>query len=310
VINLPSGPIPQHIGGRASHRQFGARILGDRNHEPASRRAESDGGAIAPELSPARLVAGVALSIAIALAARRVGALSARGSVAAIGVGIAAFATGWPWALLLLVYFLSSIALTRYHASLKAAAMSAVVAKGGPRDTTQVLANGGVFGLAGVLWLVTGWEGWRAVAAGALAAAASDTWATEIGALAKREPRSLVTWRRVPTGTSGGVSLRGLAAAVAGAAFVALTVLVIGWPRSAVVAAFAGGLAGSTIDSLLGATLQQRRWCDRCNAFTERTTHRCGAPTRMSGGVPGLDNDMVNALSTVAGGLLGLLVAR
>ena len=288
----------------------GAHTLGDRNHEPASRRPGSDGGAIALELSLVRLVAGVALSTAIALGARRVGALSGRGSVAAIAVGIVAFATGWSWASLLLLYFVSSIALTRYRASTKAAVTGAVVAKGGARDATQVLANGGVFALGAVLWLSTGWHGWRAAAAGALAAAASDTWATEIGTLARRAPRSLVTWRPVPTGTSGGVSLPGFAAAIAGAAFVGLAVLALGWPRSAAMAALVGGVAGSTIDSLLGATLQQRRWCDRCNVATERTTHGCGATTRIVGGIAWLDNDTVNALSTVAGGLLGLVVAR
>jgi uncharacterized protein (TIGR00297 family) len=298
------------LAARASPRRSARAHSGDCNHEPASRGAGSDGGAIAVELSIARLVAGVALSTAIALAARRVGALSGRGSAAAIAVGIAAFATGWLWALLLLIYFVSSIALTRYRASVKAVATGAVVAKGGPRDATQVLANGGVFALAGVLWLVSAWDGWRAVAAGALAAAASDTWATEIGTLARRAPRSLVTWRRVSTGTSGGVSLPGISAAVAGAAFVSLAVSALGWPRSTAVAAFVGGLAGSTIDSLLGATLQQRRWCDRCSAATERVIHGCGARTRIVGGIRWLDNDTVNALSTVAGGLLGLLAAR
>lgn len=207
-----------------------------------------------------------------------------------------------------MIYFVSSVALTRYRASAKVAYTSGVVAKGGPRDAIQVLANGGVFALAGLLWLVTGWDGWRALGVGALAAAASDTWATEIGTLARHQPRSLVTWGHVPTGTSGGVSAPGLAAAVAGAAFVALAALALGWPRNVAAAALAGGVAGSTIDSLIGATVQQRRWCDRCNASTERAIHACGATTRIVGGIAWLDNDVVNALSTVTGGLLGLLV--
>jgi uncharacterized protein (TIGR00297 family) len=249
------------------------------------------------------------LATLIALAARRVGTLSAAGSVAAMAVGTAAVAAGWRWGGLLVLYFVSSVALTRFRASAKAARIGALIAKGGPRDAAQVLANGGVFALGAVLWLVSGWEGWRTLGTAALAAAASDTWATEVGTLAGRPPRSIVSWAPVPTGTSGGISFPGVMAAVAGAALIAIAALILGWPRSAVVASFAGGITGSTIDSLLGATVQARRWCDRCNAPTERETHSCSAGTRIVGGISWLDNDAVNALSTAAGGLMGLLLA-
>ncbi|MFN2564323.1 MAG: DUF92 domain-containing protein [Gemmatimonadaceae bacterium] len=244
----------------------------------------------------------------IALVARRVRVLSAGGSAAAIGVGVAATVAGWSWAFLLVLYFISSVGLTQYRAAAKAARTEAVGAKGGARDARQVIANGGVFALAAVFWLVSGWDGWRALGAGALAAATSDTWATEVGTLAGRAPRSVVSGRRVPTGTSGAVSAAGLAAAVAGAAFLALAALAVEWPAGAAAAGFAGGIAGSTIDSLLGATLQARRWCDACCAPTERETHVCGSCTRVVGGIAWLDNDAVNALSTAAGGVLGLLV--
>jgi uncharacterized protein (TIGR00297 family) len=274
----------------------------------ARARARRDGGPIAPELSVTRLVIGVVLATLIALTARRVGTLSPTGSTAALAVGGAAAAAGWSWAVLLMLYFVSSTALTRFRAAAKAARTEAVVAKGGARDAVQVLANGGVFALAAIVWLASGWEGWRALGAGALAAAASDTWATEVGTLAGRPPRSIVSWRHVPTGTSGGVSAPGIVAAVAGAALVALAALAVGWPRNTAVAGLAGGIAGSTIDSLLGATLQARRWCDRCKTATERKTHGCGATTRVVGGFAWLDNDAVNALSTACGGLLGLLL--
>jgi uncharacterized protein (TIGR00297 family) len=205
------------------------------------------------------------------------------------------------------VYFTSSVALTRVRASAKAARTDAVVAKGGPRDAIQVLANGLVFASAAGLWIVTAWEGWRLLGAGALAAAASDTWATEVGTLARREPRSVLTWRPVPTGTSGGVSGPGSLAAIAGAAFIALVAVAVGWPWEAALSAVVGGVAGSTVDSLLGATVQQRRWCDRCNSSTERATHACGARTRLVAGISWIDNDVVNVTSTLAGALLGLL---
>jgi len=274
------------------------------NHEPASRRH-----AQALDLNAVPIAVGVTLATLIALVAWRTGALSSTGSAAAFGLGTASVAAGWSWATLLVMYFVSSVMLTRYHASTKAARAGTVVAKGGPRDAAQVLANGSVFALAGVLWLVSGWEPWHSLGAGALAAAASDTWATEVGTLARRPPRSIASWRQVPTGTSGGVSARGVFAAVGGAAFIGAAALALGWPRAAAVAALAGGIGGSTIDSLLGATVQVRRWCDRCNAPTERTTHACGSATRVVGGIAWIDNDAVNTLSTAAGGLLALLLS-
>jgi uncharacterized protein (TIGR00297 family) len=222
-------------------------------------------------------------------------------------VGTVTVAAGWSWAVLLVVYFGSSVALTRFRAGVKAFRTDSVVAKGGPRDATQVLANGFVFALAAALWLVTAWEGWRAIGVGALAAAASDTWATEIGTLSRNEPRSVLTWRPVPTGTSGGVSAAGAVAAIAGSVFIALVTITLGWPREAPWSAFVGGVAGSTVDSLLGATVQQRRWCDQCDSPTERARHRCGVATRFVGGMPWIDNDVVNVTSTLAGALLGLL---
>jgi uncharacterized protein (TIGR00297 family) len=256
-----------------------------------------------------RVVIGLVLATIAALTAHRMGALTTAGATAAAVVGAVAAAAGWSWALLLVLYFASSVALTRFGQSAKVARTSDVVEKGGTRDAAQVIANGGVVAVAALLWVATGAEAWRALGAGALAAAASDTWATEIGMLAARAPRSIVSWRPVPAGTSGAVSAAGLAAAGAGAAFVALAAYALGWPRETALAALAGGVAGSTTDSLLGASLQVRRWCDRCGLATERDTHTCGTPSRVVGGARWLDNDAVNAVGTAAGGLLAVLVS-
>jgi uncharacterized membrane protein len=65
----------------------------------------------------------------------------------------------------------------------------------------------------------------------------------------------------------------------------------------------AGGVVGALADSLIGATVQARRWCDACGVATERVRHDCGSPTRTAGGVSGLDNDMVNLFSGILGGV-------
>jgi hypothetical protein len=46
-------------------------------------------------------------------------------------------------------------------------------------------------------------------------------------------------------------------------------------------------------------------WCPRCQTETERKRHRCGTPTVRMRGLPWLDNDGVNAVSTLAGAAVG-----
>ena len=69
-----------------------------------------------------------------------------------------------------------------------------------------------------------------------------------------------------------------------------------------------GGFIGSALDSLLGATLQDQRWCDTCEKATEQRVHRCGSATRSVRGVSWIDNDVVNLSCAVTGGLLAWVV--
>jgi uncharacterized membrane protein len=141
-----------------------------------------------------------------------------------------------------------------------------------------------------------------------LAASAADTWATEIGTLAGRNPVSIISGRTVPAGTSGGVSLVGTLASIVGALFIAAGAALARWPVSFTAIAL-GGLAGAVADSLLGATLQTRRWCDVCAKSTERSVHDCGNLTRRIGGLRALDNDAVNAVCSSVGALVTLLLS-
>jgi uncharacterized protein (TIGR00297 family) len=259
-----------------------------------------------------RALAGLAVACVIAIAARRARALSPSGAVAAVVIGTATLMAGWSWGALLIAFFVSSTLLSRLGAARKASRTEGIVAKGGQRDAIQVIANGALFAAAGVGALVGGspaWPGWAALGAGALAAAAADTWATEIGTLAARPPRSIISGQPVPPGTSGGITTLGTLAAVAGACFVAGSAAAFGWPPRVALAGAAGGFAGAMADSLLGATLQAHRWCDRCGVATERTTHSCGHATRPSGGVPWLDNDAVNLLCAGLGAAVALALA-
>jgi uncharacterized protein (TIGR00297 family) len=257
-----------------------------------------------------RALAGFVLAAVIAVVARRTRSLTSSGAVAATAIGTLAVAAGWSWAVLLIVYFATSTALSRLGRAVKERQTVSIVAKGGARDATQVLANGAMFGTAAFVMTVRPDVSWITLGAGSLAASAADTWATEIGTLYGGVPRSILTWRSVPAGTSGGISAIGTVAALAGAVFVALVVAALGWTWIVARNVMMGGLAGALIDSLLGATIQSRRWCDQCQRETERTVHDCGAPTRNVRGFVWLDNDMVNFLSNAGGALIAAILSR
>ncbi|MEO7102107.1 MAG: DUF92 domain-containing protein [Gemmatimonadaceae bacterium] len=254
-----------------------------------------------------RAVAGLVLSAAVAGIAWRSGSLSRNGMLAAAACGTLCVAAGWGWGSVLILYFLAASALSRVGSEAKDDRTRAVVAKGGARDAIQVLANGGVYSALAVFAANAGTPmlTWGAIAA--LAAASSDTWATEIGVGLGGTPRSIVKWTYVRPGESGGITGAGLVGSAAGAAWIGLIAIVAGFPRGVAIAALFAGIGGSLVDSVLGATLQERRRCGVCNEPTERIVHVCGSTTHRVGGIAGLNNDAVNLLSTVAGLLLGIM---
>lgn len=256
----------------------------------------------------AQVAAGAMVAAAIAAAAHRVGALTTGGAVAAIAVGTAAAAAGWQWAAIVIFFFVSSTALSRVGRAAKHARSDDRMAKTGARDAAQVLANGGVFAIASGVFAAAPRAAVAAAAMGALAAATSDTWSTEVGMLARATPRSIVSRQRVGVGTSGGVTLVGLIAGGAGALAIAAAAQLLRVAPGIVTAVAVGGVGGMLADSVLGATLQAQRQCDRCGESTERTVHRCGAPTRHARGVRWLDNDGVNTIATVTGAVVAASV--
>ena len=255
------------------------------------------------------LLGGFALSLAIGVLGYKRGALSGSGVVGALVTGTLIFGLGgWEWGALLIVFFVSSSALSFYRARDKEG-LAEKFAKGHRRDLGQALANGGLAALLAVLSQIWPHPLWFVACAGAMAAVNADTWATELGVLSVSPPRAITTGRRVEVGASGGVTWLGTGSSLAGALLVGLTgglgLMGQGWPAAGalLLAATAGGLVGSLVDSLLGATVQAIYWCETCQKETERVIHRCGARTRQLRGYLWLGNDLVNLLASIAGAL-------
>lgn len=220
--------------------------------------------------------------------------LTAGGTAAALAVGAAVTAgAGWRGLVLLLAFFLSSSLLTP---------------GGGKRRALQVLANGSVAAAAALA--CAGHAQWTPAFAGALAAAAADTWSTEVGGRSARLPRLVTTGRRVSAGTSGGVTWLGSAGGLAGSAFVAVVAFGLSLvPPLAALWVGAGGVAGSFVDSLLGATVQARYRCAACGGEKEKGGRCCGAPMKLASGLAWMTNDTVNLAATIVGAVVPLLAA-
>ena len=212
--------------------------------------------------------------------------LTPHGLVAALCVGAAVWwGLGWRGAVLLLAFFVSGSLLTRL-----------ATGRGARRSARQVVANGGG---AAVAALFGSWP----VAAGALAAAAADTWATEIGAFSPVPPRLITTWAPVGRGVSGGVTALGTAGGVAGALALAVLghLLAPQHPHPGIALLATAGVAGMIVDSALGATLQGVYECGACGARSERPDAVCHEPVRLVRGWRWLDNDAVNLAATLVG---------
>ncbi len=151
------------------------------------------------------------------------------------------------------------------------------------RNAWQVLANLAVAALGSVVFGVTGNRVWLVAALAALAEAATDTVASEIGQYRRADARMITTWERIPAGIDGGITISGSIAGLAGG---------IGdcggrsRGRMILPAQFwipvAAGFAGMLFDSVLGATLQRRGW---------------------------ISNQTVNLFATLAAAALGYVLA-
>jgi uncharacterized protein (TIGR00297 family) len=268
------------------------------------------------------LMLGLVLSAGMALLGYWRQALSTSGVVGAILVGTLIFGLGgWEWGLLLITFFVSSSWLSHYRKADKGR-VADKFAKGSRRDFGQALANGGLGAILAVVFARYPEPLLFAAFVGVMATVNADTWATELGILSRVPPRLITSGDVVVPGTSGGVTRLGIWASVAGAMLIGTIATALvqagsllsgnGWNLRAIsysLLAVVGGLVGSLFDSLLGATLQGIYYCDQCVKETESPVHHCGLPAQPLRGWGWLNNDVVNFLASVVGGLAAASLA-
>lgn len=182
------------------------------------------------------------------------------------------FGQGLNWFLIFLAFFIAGNVATKYK--YKEKSKYGVSQK--RRNIENVIGNGLVaivFALFGHIY------GFFA----AIATATADTLSSEIGVLSSEEPVSVLDFKtRVKRGVNGGVSNLGNAFMFIGAGLIGLLGLILFHSWTLFWLSLWGGSFGCIVDSVLGATLENK-------------------------GV--LDNSEVNLIATLAGGLFAVLLS-
>lgn len=258
-----------------------------------------------------QLILGLIPAIGIAFLAYKARSLNPMGAIAAAITGTIIFGIGgWKWAVLLLTFFITSSGLSRAFKKHKAG-LDEKFSKGHERDAGQVFGNGGAAAFFAALHFFFPNEIWVWIGfSSALAAVNADTWATELGVLNPTPPRMITNLSKiVEKGTSGGISLVGTLASLAGSSLIAFlaSYLTDNWSLFLLIAF--SGLTGSLFDSLLGGTVQAMYYCPKDQKETEKhPLHTCGTETVHIRGWKWLNNDLVNFSCSMFGLTMALLV--
>ncbi|MHC1626237.1 MAG: DUF92 domain-containing protein [Methanoculleaceae archaeon] len=210
------------------------------------------------DVAPDRLIVAASIAFIFGYFAYRLKTADLSGLFAGaiIGLLLIVFA-GVEWFLLMLFFFIIGSGCTRYRFQYKVA-LGVEESHGGVRGYTNVFANGLVAAVGAVIFGITGHPAGVALFLGSLASASADTVASEIG-LTGGTPRLITTLQPVPPGTNGGITLLGEIAALAGSIGIGAGawLLSIADVHMAVIAVIAG-FVGANVDSLIGATLENR----------------------------------------------------
>ena len=200
---------------------------------------------------------GAAISVPVAVIAYLARAVDRSGAVMGVLLATVLYVyAAWPGLVMLGGLMVTGTAVTRLGHARKEV-LGVAEGRDGRRGIGSVVANAGAGTAFAFLAVATPYsEAFSVAMVAAFATALFDTTATEVGQAFGRHPVLVTTWRAVPEGTPGGVSLVGTLAGVSGAAGLAG----VGWAMGLVagvgaLAVIFGAFCGSTLESLLGAMM-------------------------------------------------------
>ncbi|QHS57091.1 DUF92 domain-containing protein [Mucilaginibacter sp. 14171R-50] len=194
-----------------------------------------------------------------AYASYKTGKLTSGGAVMGIIVAISIYlGTGLKGIAMLAAFFISATIATSHSKGKKPAGSNTHQEK---RDATQVLANGGLPALIGLVAFIVPGNGLLAavLTAAAFASATADTLSSELGTVYGKRFYNIINFRADENGRDGVISLEGTLIGIAGSVVIAALFAASFGLNSTFLYIIIAGTAGNLADSVLGATLEKKR---------------------------------------------------
>ena len=199
-------------------------------------------------------------------------ALDLFGSIFMIIMGIVIiFTAGVHWLILIFLFLILGLVSTKYKHQYK----KDIGVYEGTRTLKNVISNGIVPFIMAAFGNYGGFIG-------SIATATADTLASEIGVTV--QPRLITTFKKVPPGTDGGISVLGTAAGIIGAGIIGVAAYLLGIipdPFLTLKISIIAGTVGCFVDSILGAVLERRNY---------------------------ISNEYVNLIATITGAAIGIIM--
>ena len=199
-------------------------------------------------------------------------ALDLFGSIFMIIMGIVIiFTAGVHWLILIFLFLILGLVSTKYKHQYK----KDIGVYEGTRTLKNVISNGIVPFIMAAFGNYGGFIG-------SIATATADTLASEIGVTV--QPRLITTFKKVPPGTDGGISVLGTTAGIIGAGIIGVAAYLLGIfpdPFVTLKISIIAGTVGCFVDSVLGAVLERRNY---------------------------ISNEYVNLIATIVGAALGIIM--
>ncbi len=244
------------------------------------------------------------ISVTILVFAYKMRAITVDGIVAAILTAMTLYTLGSPYlgASLLLFFILGSIISKLKN---KSKIKAELLQEGeGPRNWKQVICNSLPASILAWLYYINPeTKIYLLLAFGVFSAAAADTFSSEIGMMNKGRVYSILSFKPVPNGLSGGVSILGLMAGILGSFILSLLALPQFGYKGLIYMTMLGFL-GTLLDSIIGASIQ-RKYMGINGELQDRKNHFNDIP---SSGYIFITNNMVNLLTLSITSIIGHLI--
>jgi uncharacterized protein (TIGR00297 family) len=258
---------------------------------------------------------GTAISGIVSIFAIIKGKLTLNAGLTAIAVStLISACTGWEPVAVLITFFASASVTSRFKKRVDSDSANQA------RRVSQVLANSLPALLFSLIYYLTDSPDnqiFLLSSVSAIACAAADTWSSDIGVLSKLSKRktiSILTFKQIEAGQSGGISLLGCISSVLGSAFIAgICVILFRFSNAQEDISLAGfltivscGIIGSLADSILGASVQAKY--DYKNRIIEEKENHM-ENVKLVSGFRIINNDAVNLLSGFIAGGISIIIS-